>query len=161
MIDIRNRSLPNGSDLAVEAGPDPGRNLDAIGTFASSLCALHCAAMPALAALLPLAGLEVLGAEATEFALAGTSALLGIVSLSLGFRRHRSRRALAVLGVGLVLLAAGRILEDFESESVGVVAAVAGGSSIAVAHLVNRQLCGSCRRCRSFDRSAAALGCES
>jgi hypothetical protein len=45
--------------------------LDLAGAVTSSLCGLHCALMPALAAILPMIGLGLLAGEATETALLG------------------------------------------------------------------------------------------
>jgi hypothetical protein len=55
--------------------------LDTFGTVASLLCAVHCAVTPMAMALLPLVGLEFLGAEATEYTLVGLSSVVGSVSL--------------------------------------------------------------------------------
>lgn len=132
--------------------PDKGSGsdrLDKIGAAASLACAVHCAALPLVVTLLPLAGLGFLADERVEWALVGASAVLGVTSLCLGYREHRSRRALAVLAAGLALLAGGRIAESrgLLAEPLGVALVVAGGLSIAAAHLVNRALCRSCRDC--------------
>lgn len=121
--------------------------LDAAGMMASTMCALHCAAMPLAVTLLPLAGLGFLASEAVEWGLLGVSALLGIGSLCLGYRLHRSRRALAVLACGLALLLAGRAAERREWDSWGVALVVSGGLAVAVAHGINRHLCRTCDRC--------------
>src|SRR5260221_14716648 len=93
-------------DAAVNLG-DAGY-LDWTGAATSGLCALHCALLPVVAAVLPMVGLGLLVEERTEVALIGASAALGTISLSLGFRRHRSGRALIVLAIGLGMLALGR-----------------------------------------------------
>lgn len=121
--------------------------LDTWGTTASLLCAIHCAAMPSLVTLLPLIGLAALADGWVEWSLIGLSAALGTTSLCLGFREHRSRQALGVLGAGLALVALGRILEARHAGAWGIPLLVAGGLTIAAAHLLNRRLCASCRRC--------------
>jgi hypothetical protein len=113
----------------------------------SCLCALHCALVPSLAATLPLLGVGLLAEEGTEAALMGSSATLGAIGLGLGFRRHGSGRALALLAVGLGLLALGRLAEARDTAALGPVAIVAGGLAIAGAHLLNRQLCRACPVC--------------
>ena len=122
-------------------------NLDKVGATTSLLCAIHCAAMPLLVTLLPVVGLSFLAHENTEWALLLMSAFLGVLSLCWGFRMHRSRRALAVLSVGLLLLFGGRVLEEREIEW-GVVVLVAGGIVGAASHFFNLALCRACRTCQ-------------
>ena len=121
--------------------------LDAAGATASFLCAIHCALMPLVVGLLPLVGLSFLANEATEWALIGSSAVLGTTSLCWGYREHRSRRAMALLAAGLALLALGRFAHQRGFDQYGVGMLVVGGLTIAAAHLVNRRLCQSCRVC--------------
>ena len=121
--------------------------LDWAGTATSGVCALHCALLPVVASALPMVGLGLLVEERTEIALVGASAALGAISLSLGFRRHRSGRALIVLAIGLGMLALGRFAEARDAEAAGMVAVVSGGLAIAGSHLLNRRLCRTCPRC--------------
>ena len=128
-------------------------NLDKVGATTSLLCAIHCAAMPLLVTLLPLVGLSFLAHETTEWALLLLSATFGVASLCLGFRAHRSRRALAVLSVGLLLLFGGRVLEEREIEW-GAVVLVAGGIVVAASHFFNLALCRACRTCSHSPRQS-------
>lgn len=121
--------------------------LDRVGAMASLICAVHCAIMPLIVTLLPLLGLSFLADSRVEWALVGLSAVLGVTSLCLGYREHRSRRALGVLGAGLSLLALGRILEGMHIGPWGVPLVVLGGLLMAGAHLLNRKLCNNCRIC--------------
>lgn len=128
-------------------------SLDKVGATASLLCAVHCALMPLVITLLPLLGLAFLADERIEWALVGFSAAMGVSSLCLGYRVHRSRRALTVLAVGLGLLAAGRIAERRYQEPWGVPLVVVGGVGVATSHLLNRRLCHSCRLCQLKDHA--------
>ena len=121
--------------------------LDGAGATASLVCAVHCALMPLVITLLPLVGLGFLSSEPVEWLLLGLSTLLGVSSLCLGYRRHRSRRALCVLAVGLGLIATGRTIEMREIQGPSVLLVVCGGVTIAGAHLVNRHLCRTCQMC--------------
>ena len=122
-----------------------GAALDRVGATASFLCAIHCALMPLVVTLLPLAGLAFLADERVEWALITLSAVLGVSSICLGYRRHRSRWALIVLSVGLALLVLGRIIHESSAEGIlGVALLVAGGLVIAASHVINRRLCNSC-----------------
>jgi hypothetical protein len=124
--------------------------LDGAGATASMICAVHCALMPLVITLLPLVGLGFLSSEPVEWSLLGLSALLGISSLCLGYRKHRSRKALCVLAVGLGLIATGHIIEMREIQGPSVFLVVCGGVTIAGAHLVNRYLCRTCNKCHPY-----------
>lgn len=123
-------------------------SLDKAGASASLLCALHCALMPIFVTALPLLGLSFLATEPVEWALMGVSALLGCSSLCLGYREHRSRRALLVLSIGLALLVLGRVGEERGWEPFGAPLMVCGGLIVATSHLINRKLCHLCRSCQ-------------
>ena len=124
-----------------------GLDLDKAGMTASLICAVHCAAMPFLITLLPLVGLGFLANEWVEWLLIGLSAVLGISSLCLGYRSHRSHHALATLSVGLALVVIGHIAEKHTGGIFGVALLVLGGCTVASAHWINRRLCNSCKRC--------------
>jgi hypothetical protein len=128
--------------------------LDNAGMTASLLCAAHCALLPIVVTLLPLVGLSFLAHETTEWMLLGLSAALGMSSLCLGFRQHRSRRALAVLSAGLALLAGGHMVEHLEVGEFGVALVVLGGLTVAAAHWVNRRLCLACRVCHDEENGS-------
>ena len=120
--------------------------LDNVGAATSLLCATHCASMPSIVTLLPLVGLSFLAQEQTEWILLTVSTLIGLSSLCLGFRKHRSRRALAILSVGLSLLFSGRVLEERDiAWGVGVL--IIGGVIVAASHLINRAMCRACQIC--------------
>jgi hypothetical protein len=114
----------------------------------STLCAIHCALTPMMATLLPVVGLGILAGERAEFVLLALSVSLGITGLYLGYRVHRSRRALFTLAVGLCLLASGRVAEGWECERIGMTLIVGGGLVVAASHLLNRRLCRSPREDR-------------
>jgi hypothetical protein len=128
--------------------------LDNAGMTASLMCAAHCALLPIVVTLLPVVGLGFLAHETTEWMLLGLAAALGMSSLCLGFRRHRSRRALVVLSAGLALLAGGRMVEHLEVGEFGVALVVLGGLTVAGAHWVNRRLCLACRVCHDEENGS-------
>ena len=67
--------------------------------------------MPLLVTALPLLGLSFLASEPVEWALFACSALLGTLALFVGYRQHRIGWMFGVLGVALVLLIGGRVVE--------------------------------------------------
>ena len=125
--------------------------LDRAGATASFLCAVHCALMPLVVALLPLLGLSFLASEPVEWALLAASATLGSLSLCLGFRKHRKRRVFMVLALALALLVAGRIFHEHHFGAWGPILMVLGGFSMMGAHLLNHHLCRSCTSCCSHE----------
>jgi hypothetical protein len=152
--------------------------LDKVGTLASFLCAIHCAIMPLVITLLPLLGLSFLASEPVEWALLLLSAGFGTASVCLGFKEHRSRKVFAVLGIGIMLLVAGRIVHHIpfgaleavdahhnhnhahglETDHAGkgafgpsVILMVLGGFTMMGAHILNQMLCRSCRKCSDHD----------
>jgi hypothetical protein len=123
-------------------------DLDSMGATASLTCAAHCALMPMVVTLLPLVGLGFLANEKIEWLLVASSATLGLTSLCLGFRKHKRRRTLAILAIGLAFLALGRISEERHLGGWSVIVVVLGGSIVAASHLINRKLCLACRHCQ-------------
>ena len=133
--------------------------LDRAGTFASFLCAIHCAAMPLAITLLPLLGLKFLASEPVEWLLLSVSACLGVVSICFGFREHRSRRVWGLVGAALASLVLARVWahsehghsHDFSHHEAWLESGlmVTGGVLMMSAHWLNQKLCHACRRCNS------------
>ncbi|PQV64604.1 MerC mercury resistance protein [Abditibacterium utsteinense] len=140
-------------DTLVEPSPVPsltpsrGEKLDRAGATASFLCAIHCAIMPFIITVLPLLGLGFLSSEPVEWGLLSCSAVLGTLSLCVGFREHKQRRVFGVLGLALALLVAGRIFHEHHLGWWGPIFMVLGGFTMMGAHLLNRLLCRSCSSC--------------
>ena len=114
---------------------------DRVGATASFLCALHCAALPFILALLPAMGLAFLADHAFEHWFIAFATVLAVTMLVRGYRRHRAPQALYLLGPGLLLLWLGGFV--FELESFGLLHAALvflGGSCVALAHVVNLRL---------------------
>ncbi len=126
-------SSPRQTHLAVVA--------DSVGAIGAALCAVHCAIMPLLLALLPVAGVVVLGEPSAEFGYVAFASALGLFSLWRSFRRHRAFRAFAFLGPGLVAVWAGMLAPGLHEDVVLHAATMTlGGTLIAIAHLVNLRL---------------------
>jgi hypothetical protein len=115
--------------------------LDRFGALASGLCAVHCAAVPVALSLASGLQLGFLQDERVEWLLISTAALVGLISLASGYRQHRQPAALRTMTAGLSLLVAGRIFHSSShSFSIGTAASVAGGVTVAAAHLWNVRL---------------------
>ncbi|MGO4779524.1 MerC domain-containing protein, partial [Lysobacter sp. 2RAB21] len=78
--------------------------LDRIGALGSLACAVHCAALPLLIAVLPSLGIAVWFGDGFEMGFVMFATLLGSFSVISGYRRHHAMRALSLLIPGLGLL---------------------------------------------------------
>lgn len=115
--------------------------IDSLGSVSATLCAVHCALLPLAIALLPVLGLGVLASAGFEQGFVLFATLLGVSSLSQGYRRHRVATALAWLVPGLLAVWAGVYMPLLHESPAGHVIAMATGStSIATAHLINLKL---------------------
>ncbi|TDR40833.1 MerC mercury resistance protein [Tahibacter aquaticus] len=113
---------------------------DRFGATASFLCAIHCALLPFVIAVLPLVGLGFLADHAIERGFVLFACVLATTMLLLGYRRHRRINALVLLLPAMLLLLAG-VVVDVDQASVAHAWLVAtGGSLLALAHLVNLRL---------------------
>lgn len=122
-------------------GDGIGHAVDRIGATASFLCALHCAALPFVFALLPALGLEFLADHTFERWFIAFATALSLTMLVRGYLRHRTPHALGLLLPSLVLLWLGGFAFDVEtSAALHAVLVALGGSGVAAAHLVNLRL---------------------
>lgn len=114
---------------------------DRVGATASFLCALHCAALPFVLALLPALGLGFLADHGFERGFIVCASGFALATLAYGYRRHRASRAFGFLLPGLTLLWLGGFVFDTHS-GVGwhSLLVALGGSGIALAHLTNLRL---------------------
>ncbi len=112
-------------------------NLDAVGFSASLLCAIHCAAMPLLLSILPLASAEFLLHEGVEFFMIGVGVVVGAWSLSHGYlHHHKNFSAGALMLFGFAVIAFGH---GFAEEQESIVTPL-GASLVALSHIVNWRL---------------------
>jgi hypothetical protein len=131
----------------VLAARDRGAWLDRLGMSAGVLCAVHCLALPVVAALMPIAGLELVSGEGIEWAFAIVATALGGLSLVPGFLRvHRRVQPVFLLLLGTSLLLAGRALVA-DGSQVEMPIVLTGALSMVLAHATNVKLCRDCRSC--------------
>lgn len=116
------------------------RLADRFGATASFLCAVHCALLPFVVAVLPFLGLSFLANHTYERVFVLFACTLASTTIGLGARRHGDRRALALLLPGIALLLAG-VAVDFDSLPVlHAVLVTTGGTLLSLAHVVNLRL---------------------
>ena len=125
--------------------PKPSRSsfhlADRFGFAASMLCAIHCAALPVVLALLPSFVIGVWLGEGFEQAFVLFATLLGLFTMAWGYRRHRAVRALWLLLPGLAVLWVGVLYAPLHETLVAhAVAMTLGGTLVGLAHLANLRL---------------------
>ena len=85
--------------------------LDSCGAFASTMCALHCAACALLPATLTTLGLGFMIGHKTEWVLTIIAVVFAIAALVLSWRSHRNLLIMAALSIGITGLLTARVLE--------------------------------------------------
>jgi hypothetical protein len=110
---------------------------DRIGATASFLCAIHCALLPFVLALLPFVGLEFLADHRFERGFVLFACVLALVALIRGFRRHQQPLPLLLAAPGLALLLLGVTYAENYSVILHSVLVTCGGLLLATAHFVN------------------------
>lgn len=110
-------------------------NLDFVGFSASLLCAVHCAALPFLLSVLPLAGLHFLHHPFIEYTIILFSFFIASKSLSHGYsRHHKNIHPLLIVALGFLLIGLGHAL-PIEWTEIGLT--VLGATFVSVAHILN------------------------
>lgn len=120
--------------------PAPRRAIDIFGATGSMICALHCAALPFLLALVPALGLTVLADDSFERGFVVFASLFALFSLVIGYRRHRVFHALMFLVPGIAVLGLGAFSSWHADPLSHAVLMSAGGTLIACAHVLNLRL---------------------
>jgi hypothetical protein len=116
-------------------------HLDRLGATGSLLCALHCALLPVLIALLPTLGIATWMNDSFEEGFVVFATLLGMFTLIQGYRRHRAVRALWLLLPGLGALWLGIGYEPLHQDAIlHAVTMTFGGTLVGLAHLANLRL---------------------
>jgi hypothetical protein len=113
---------------------------DRVGATASFLCAIHCAALPFVLALLPFLGLEFLADPRFERGFVMFACALALVALYNGYRRHHRPQSLMLALPGLALLLLGVTVAESQSIVLHSVLVTCGGLLVAAAHFLNLRM---------------------
>jgi hypothetical protein len=124
---------------------------DKLGIVGSGLCLVHCLALPIMAGSLPSVGVAFLADEIVHQILA--FALIAFAGLAFipGYRRHRDRRVLALMtiGLGLILFATwGEAVADLHGVGETILS-LAGSLFLITAHYLNHSFCHACSTCEA------------
>lgn len=85
---------------------------DRIGVWASSLCVVHCLLTPVVISMSAVFAHFLPSEEWAHRSLAIVIAAVGAIALVKGYGRHRRRRVLAFMAIGLTLIFAGAYFGD-------------------------------------------------
>jgi len=112
-----------------------GFHVDFIGFSVSLLCAIHCAILPFLLSLIPLAGLQFLNNPWIEYIIILLSFCIASVALLNGYlKHHRKLLPLILLTIGFILISTGYFSEIAWAE---IIFTASGGIAIAIGHFRN------------------------
>ena len=125
-------------------------HIDRIGAGVSFVCAIHCALMPFVIALLPFAGHSFLADERLENIIVAISIALAGLSIWAGIRIHGERRLLILFGAALVFIVGGRGVEGGPWETPCM---VLGGLLFVCGHFLNHRLRHCVQACCAKDVS--------
>ena len=115
--------------------------LDRLGAVGSLLCAIHCALLPLVIAVLPSLGIAAWLGDDFERGFVIFATLLGLFSVIWGYRRHGAVRALGLLLPGLAVLWTGILYDPLHHALVPhALAMTFGGTLVGLAHLANLRL---------------------
>lgn len=129
------------SDAPLVGARTPHPLLDRLGATGSLLCAIHCALLPLLIALLPSLGIAAWLGEDFERGFVLFATLLGLFTLVWGYRRHRAVRALRLLVPGLAILWFSVLYPPLHHALVPhAITMTLGGTLVGLAHLANLRL---------------------
>jgi hypothetical protein len=107
-------------------------------------CAIHCAVLPIAMSLLTATGLSWIAGERFEWAILGSTFILGSWRLVKSFITHRNPQSLFMFGMGLLFFAAAKMTWfSFPYNEAWFM--TAGGFSVAGAHFRNLRLCSCCQ----------------
>ncbi len=116
--------------------------LDKTAVALSGICLVHCLALPLAITLFPLLGTTLIDHDTFHHLILFVVLPTTAVALAVGYRHHRSLwiAALGFLGVGALVFAAFAV-HALHGESLERWVTVAGGITLALAHIGNFRLC--------------------
>lgn len=112
-----------------------GLNWDFIGFSASTLCAIHCLALPFVMTLSAMSGFQFLESPILEYSMLVIAITIAIRSLIPSYQRHKRPQALGVFLLSLVLIIISRFFPEESAQE--LVFTVSGGFGFALAHVIN------------------------
>jgi uncharacterized membrane protein YfcA len=126
--------------------------MDRVGMVASAACFVHCLLTPIVLSLMSVYAHLLPSEEHIHRVLAVFVAVVGAMSLLLGYKRHRRRSVLVLMAAGLLAIFAGAFYGDrLHSHWAEVLVTLSGSVCLISAHRRNHTFCRSCQDCSSGD----------
>ncbi len=123
-------------------------HLDRVGIVTSGLCFVHCIATPVVLSLSAVSSHFLPSEEHTHRVLAVFVTIVGALAIGSGYRTHRSKRVLAAVLLGLLLICSGAYFGDLlPSHASEVAVTLAGSCCMIFAHRMNHTFCRNCKKC--------------
>ena len=122
-------------------------SLDRLGTSASLLCAIHCAALPMALAALPAFGLAWLDSKWVDWTMVALAACVALGAHWKGLLLHKRCLPAGVAAVGLLTIVTAILLLNGSAQHHYIQAS--GATLVAGSHLLNRRFCRTCHTCGS------------
>ena len=117
---------------------------DKLAISLSMVCAVHCLLLPVLLVAVPSLVASQLNSEAFHLWMVAAVVPSSIYALTLGCRKHKHYRLIALGGVGLVLLVLAVALGEEQITELGEkLLTLVGASFVAMGHWLNYRLCSS------------------
>ena len=110
------------------------KKVDIVGLFSSSICAVHCVALPVLLSLGILEGIAHSALHSiTELIVLLATLLFVLISGYQGSKIHKELTPYLLFGIGLIMIFLGFILSNHWTMGIG-------GFCVAIGHFVNYRL---------------------
>jgi uncharacterized membrane protein YfcA len=115
----------------------------------SGLCLFHCVLSPLVFVFFPAAEAYMPGDDATHHAFGLIVMITGVIAFAKAYERHRQRFVLALLVVGMIVLASGSYGHHFiRDEWLNMVLVMSGSLILLLAHYLNHTFCRLCSTCQ-------------
>lgn len=124
------------------------RHADFAGATASSVCLIHCLLTPVLISLFPGVLPYLPGEAGFHRVLAIGIVMLGGAAFIPGYRVHRRKPLLALIGVGMTLILIVAWCGQSLNHVFEFVLSISGSLMLVGAHLLNRSFCRQCHSCK-------------
>ena len=123
------------------------------GLYASLLCAVHCTVLPFFLIFIPTIGLTLFINDLFEWIMLSVSLLINLTTICYGYTKHKSLKAVMLLGIGIILTLVSHLLnkhnhDHFEFNLYNLFI-ILGGVSICFSNFLNHKLCTKCKKCSS------------
>lgn len=117
---------------------------DKFAVSTSTICIIHCIALPFVISVFPALGISIMSDEAFHVLLLWVVIPLSAFGITLGCKRHKDITVLSggILGVGILAFAA-LVGHDLLGENGERMLTLVGAFIIAIAHMRNFNLCRS------------------